>query len=231
MVDEKNIVYDDSCDFGESRRLKAEVRNKYKGTSRSRSRKAISGKAARRDPTPAPNDLAQAIQGLCEGFGRMELNVQYLTRMQSMMAQSLQGVTPAGHQNNVVVPPREPTPSGFFPLAVQPAADENISMQPTYLGPGNYEAESAYTGTMATDSRMHQSSSDSFMGPSAETPYNPRHDVNTGPYRFPAAPMPGTAYMPHDGILYGYVQGSSTGQSARELKWQDNPYREEREES
>jgi hypothetical protein len=235
MVDHRAIVYDDECDFSRSRRLKPEVRVKHIATARSR--KGISGKVVPKGLAPAPNELMGAIQGLCDPLGRMELDMRYVMHaMHSIIAQSFQGVTAAGHQNNIVVPPREPT---SFPA--QPAADrtsENISMQPTYSSPSHYEMESTYPGAWATDSRMHQSSSDNLMAPFVETPYDPRHDAGTGPYQFPAAPMPGVTYMPHDGTLYDinrrnfpeYVQGSSTGQSTRETQelWQEHyPYGEE----
>jgi hypothetical protein len=234
MVDLQDIVYDDECDFSRSRRLKPEVRLKHQATARSRK-----GKAAPMGSTPAPNELMQAIQGLCDRLGRMEVDIQCVAvGMHSMMAQSFQGATAAGHQSNTAVPPHEPT---SFPA--QPAANstsENILTQPTYSGPRNYEMEPTYPGAPATDSRMHQSSSDILMAPFVETAYDPRHDAGTGPYQFPTAPMSGVAYMPHDGIRYDinyrnfpeHVQGSSTGKSARETQelWQEHyPYGEEEE--
>jgi hypothetical protein len=237
------MVYDHRCDFIESRRVKPEVRSRYERSMNhtmvdeeeeeeeeaEEVEEAEAEAQAEAGGNSGTRELVDAIHELSKEMGQMQLRMQGMMGDMFRVTEELQRVN--GRHSTSAAPP----PDQHSSLA-QPITDpisENNSTPP--ILPNAYG-----TLTPTTDSWMH----DPSINTPTESTWMQSNNVSysdTHPYQFPAVPEAGTptigahtdiylfdpTLFPDDSIYQDnsiyqgnsgpqYIEGSSTGLSARE---------------
>ena len=215
------MVYDDQCDFTESRRVKSEVRSRYE-RGMGHAMLEDEEEPEQEEGAGGNRELVNAIYALNEEMGRMQLRMQGMMGDMFQVTEELQRVI--GHHNTSAAPP--PDEHYFLAQPITGPVSENNSTPP--ILPNAHGTINPPTPT--TDNWIYQPS---FNTPTESTwmPSNNAFCSDTHPYQFPAVPEAGTptagttrartdiylfdpAYQDDSGPQY--IEGSSTGLSARE---------------
>ena len=248
LVQAEVMVYDNRCDFIESRKVKPEVRSRYERSmnhtmldeEEEEEAEAEAEVEAEAGGNSGTRELVDAIHKLSKEMGRMQLRMQGMMGDMFRVTEELQRVN--GRHSTSAAPP----PDEHSSLA-QPITDpisENNSTPP--ILPNAYGTHPINPPTPTIDSWMRHPS----LNTPTESTWMQSNNVSysdTHPYQFPAVPEAGTPTtgahtdinlfdptlypgdsiyqdnsMYQDNSIYQgdsgpqYIEGSSTGLSARE---------------
>ena len=213
----KVMVYDERCDFTDSCKVKPEVHSRYENATGHAMLDEEEQEQEQEEQGAGRNlmsrELVDTINGLSEKMGQMQLGMQGIMDDMFWMTEEFQRVI-GRHCPSTAPPPDELT------------GPVNQNHSSPLILPSAYGTHPSNPPTPTIDSWMYQ--------PSLNTPtestwtQSALNDSDTHPYQFPAVPeagtpTTGTTRARTDIFLFNlddlgpqYIEGSSTGQSARE---------------